>query len=297
MRHDITFPSEGTACSGWLYLPDEEGGSPYPGVVMAHGFTGVKEMDLDHFARAFAEHGIAVLLFDYRYSGASEGEPRQQILPTAQIEDYRNALSRLAVQPDVDPERLGIWGTSYSGGHVLHVAAYDPRVKAVVSQIPMVDGWQTALRVMGSEAFAAMRMQLAQHRQARYPEGAESYLPVVSIDGGPSAIPQRGTREHLLSLAETAPTWRNELTLGSLEALLEYAPGTVIERVSPVPLLMIVAAGDVLTPADLALAAFQRAHEPKELLLLDPQEHHGIYAEPLRSQAVQAAVTWFGKHL
>jgi uncharacterized protein len=300
MRRDIEFVSEGTVCSGWLYLPDGAGsadGAGLPGVVMAHGFTGVKEMDLDPFARAFADSGLATLLFDYRYCGTSGGEPRQQILPAAQIDDYRSALSWLGTQPEVDPNRLGVWGTSYSGGHVLHLGAFDPRVRAVVSQIPMIDGWETGLRVVGAEMFAVLRETLALSRQARYPDKPDSYLPVVSEDGGPSAIPQSGTREHLLSLAESAPSWRNELTLGSLEALIEYAPGNVIERVSPVPLLMIVASGDVLTPPDLALAAYERAREPKQLLLLNPKQHHGVYAEPLRSQAVESAVAWFGRHL
>jgi len=300
MRRDITFMSEGTACSGWLYVPDSVAGAEgagLPGVVMAHGFTGVKEMDLDPFAQAFADNGLVTMLFDYRYCGTSEGEPRQQILPAAQIEDYRNALSWLGTQPEVDATRLGVWGTSYSGGHVLYIGAFDLRVKAVVSQIPMVDGWETGLRVVGAETFALLRETLAQSRQARYPDGPDSYFPVVSEDGGPSAIPQSGTRDHLLGLAESAPSWRNELTFGSLEALIEYAPGNVIERVSPVPLLMIVAPGDVLTPPDLALAAYERAREPKELLLLKAKPHHSVYSEPLRSLAVESAATWFGRHL
>ena len=114
-----------------------------PAVAMAHGLGAVKEMYLEPFARRFAEAGIAALVFDYRSFGASGGEPRQRLFPRDQIEDYRSALTWLSLQPEIDADRLGVWGSSFSGGHVLHVAAYDPRVKAVVSQVGAMDVHQT----------------------------------------------------------------------------------------------------------------------------------------------------------
>src|SRR6476646_6339227 len=153
-RSDVTFDSLGSACSGWLYAPSRAGAEPLPAIAMAHGFTGVKEMDLDPVASALAASGLVVLLFDYRGWGTSAGEPRQHVDPRVQLDDYQSALSWLAARPDVDESRLGVWGTSYSGGHVLHLAAHDRRIKAVVSQVPFVDGWQTAVRVLGSEGFS-----------------------------------------------------------------------------------------------------------------------------------------------
>src|SRR5579883_1809426 len=109
MRRDVTFLSQGLRCAGWLYLPDDLSSQDRrPAIVMAHGFTGVKEMDMPRFAERFVAAGFVTLVFDYRYFGASEGEPRCQLFPQAQIEDYRNAITWLSLQPEVDPERIGI---------------------------------------------------------------------------------------------------------------------------------------------------------------------------------------------
>src|SRR5436853_3311466 len=137
MRQDIAFSAEGTTLRGWLYVPDS-GKGPFPTIVMAHGFSAVKEMYLDSFAEAFAQAGLNVLVFDNRNFGASDGEPRQEIDPVAQVRDYRHAITWACGLPEVDPLRIGVWGSSYSGGHVLAVAATDRRVKTAVSQVPLV---------------------------------------------------------------------------------------------------------------------------------------------------------------
>ena len=137
MRHDIEFLSKGTLCHGWLYVPNNlTGGEAAPGIVMAHGFAGVKEMGLEGFAEDFEAAGFITLVFDYRFWGESEGEPRNQIFALEMVEDYRNAITWLSERPEVDSQRIGIWGTSYSGGLCLYVGTHDKRVKAVVAQVP-----------------------------------------------------------------------------------------------------------------------------------------------------------------
>jgi len=138
-RRDIVFDAEGVILRGWFY-PAEGAGRSAPAVVMAHGFSAVKEMYLDSFAEVFAAAGLSVLVFDNRNFGASDGEPRQEIDPWAQVRDYRHAITYASTLAEVDAARIGIWGSSYSGGHVLVVAAVDRRVKAVVSQVPLVSG-------------------------------------------------------------------------------------------------------------------------------------------------------------
>jgi cephalosporin-C deacetylase-like acetyl esterase len=128
MRRDIGFRTEDDVIlRGWHYLPDRAG--PTPTVVMAHGYSAVKEMYLDRFAEAFAEAGIGAVVFDNRNFGASDGEPRQEIDPWRQIRDYRDAITWASGLSEVDAERIGIWGSSYSGAHVLVVGAIDRRVK------------------------------------------------------------------------------------------------------------------------------------------------------------------------
>ena len=114
MRRDIEFRTEdGVILRGWHYLPERAGSTPT--VVMAHGYSAVKEMYLDRFAEVFAEAGIGAVVFDNRNFGASDGQPRQEIDPWQQIRDYRDAITWASGLPEVDAERIGIWGSSYSG--------------------------------------------------------------------------------------------------------------------------------------------------------------------------------------
>src|SRR5205823_9537461 len=130
---------EGMTLRGWLYLPDRAAG-PVPTIVMAHGFSAVKEMYLDAFAEVFVQAGLGALVFDNRNFGASDGEPRQEIDPWQQVRDYRHAITYAGTLDDVDSTRIGVWGSSYSAGHVLVVGAIDRRVKAVVAQVPLISG-------------------------------------------------------------------------------------------------------------------------------------------------------------
>ena len=139
MREDVEFAADGVTLRGWLYTPEGGGGSA-PTIVMAHGFSAVKEMYLDRFAEAFADAGLAALVYDNRNFGASDGEPRQEIDPWAQVRDYRTAITYATTRPEVDSDRIGIWGSSYSGGHVLVVGAIDRRVKCVVSRFRWCPG-------------------------------------------------------------------------------------------------------------------------------------------------------------
>src|SRR5262245_4854421 len=118
MRKDIAFSAEdGTTLRGWHYLPEKRSGR-VPTIVMAHGFSAVKEMYLDSFAEVFAAAGLAALVFDNRNFGASDGTPRQEIDPWRQVRDYRDAITFAETLPETDATRLGVWGSSYSGGHV-----------------------------------------------------------------------------------------------------------------------------------------------------------------------------------
>ena len=138
-RRDIEFNAEGVTLRGWLYRGEGASGRA-PTIVMAHGFSAVKEMYLDAFAEVFAAAGLNALVFDNRNFGASDGEPRQEIDPWEQVRDYRHAITYATTLDEVDATRIGVWGSSYSGGHVLVVGAIDRRVKAVVAQVPLVSG-------------------------------------------------------------------------------------------------------------------------------------------------------------
>lgn len=295
-RTDVEFNAEGTMLRGWLYQPG--GQAPAPGVVMAHGFSAVKEMYLDAFAEVFAAAGVAALVFDNRNFGASDGEPRQEIDPWAQVRDYRDAITWMQGLPGIDPTRIGVWGSSYSGGHAIVLGAIDKRIRCVVSQVPLISGFRNVQRLVRSDFLPGLRATLDADRAARFTGKEPAMVPVVAEDPlAPSALPTPDSWQWFTDTGRTrAPAWRNEVTVRTLEMLMEYEPGSYIDRVSPTPLLMVVAAHDVLTPADLALEAYEQAREPKKLTILTGG-HFDAYQGPDFEASSAAARDWFLQHL
>jgi len=295
-RTDVEFNAEGTTLRGWLYRPDGDGVSP--GVVMAHGYSAVKEMYLDAFAEVFSAAGLACLVFDNRNFGASDGEPRYEIDPWAQIRDYRHAITYMQTLPGIDRDRIGVWGSSYSGAHVIVLGAIDKRIKCVVSQVPLISGSENARRLVRSDFFPGLRAALDADREARYAGKEPGMIPVVAEDPlGAAVLPTPDSWKWFTETGNTrAPSWHNEVTLRSVEMFLEYEPGGYISRVSPTPLLMVVAAGDVLTVSDLAIGAYEEAREPKKLVIL-PGGHFGAYTGPDFDVSSGAARDWLVQHL
>ncbi len=180
---------------------------------------------------------------------------------------------------------------------MLVVGAIDRRVKAVVSQVPLVSGHDNLRALVRSDFLAGLRAQFDEDRLSRFRGGAPAMIPVVAEDPlAPAALPTRDSWEWFTETARTrAPSWRNEVTLRSVEMFAEYEPGTYLPWISPTPLLMVVAAGDHLTPAELAIAAFERANQPKRLVIL-PGGHFDAYVKAFDA-ASGAARDWFVEHL
>jgi fermentation-respiration switch protein FrsA (DUF1100 family) len=300
MRHDVEFPGfGGTRLRGWLYVPD--GRAAAPGVVMAHGFSAVKEMDLDRFAEVFCAAGLAVLVYDHRNFGASDGTPRQEINPWAQARDYRYALGWLEQHPEVDAARLGIWGSSFSGGEVLVVGACDERVKAVVANVPLaglpgVDYTDTRARF---DAVHAMLLDESGGGLADVAGVVMGPVCVVPEEGVelPAFLPQPESIEFFLQCGrQQAATWQNRVTLrNAFGTEPAYDPGVCVAHLGK-PLLMVVATEDRLAETAVTLAAFERAQEPKRLELI--VGHHFMpYTGAAFAQASGAARDFFLEHL
>jgi cephalosporin-C deacetylase-like acetyl esterase len=299
---DVAFDAEGTTLRGWLYRPQSDAAEA-PVVVMAHGYNCLKEFYLDKYAAAIATAGHVVLAYDHRNFGDSDGEPRQELDPWVQVRDYRHAITFAQTLDGVDRDRVGVWGSSYAGGHVLVVAAIDKRVGCVVSQVPTISGWQTTLRRTAPPGLAAQREAFDTDRHERFRGAPPKTVPMVvdPSEGGAASHASADAWEFFTG--KNAPPedqwrfekWRNEVTLRSLELYSEYEPGSFIERIAPTPLLMIVGDRDVVCPTDMALAAFNRAGEPKRLDLY-PGGHFSAYTDQF-NRAADAAAQWFTEYL
>jgi hypothetical protein len=300
MRRDVEFKSEGEVVRGHLYTPDDVDG-PYPILVMAGGWCYVKEMIQPSYAEVFVKNGFACLIFDYRRLGASEGTPRQHLDPWDQIEDYKNAITFARTLDDVDPDRLGIWGISYSGGHVLIIGATDPRVRCIVSNIPVVDGWDNMRRVHGTMGFRKFQEAVMKDRESRGLTGEYGYMDMAG-DATENLVtwPFPETREIFLDLKEKqGPAHEHFNTIASAELLMNYNVFPYVGRILSTPTMMIVADNDDLTLWDREIEAFNGiASTRKKLFVIPETTHMTLYSDKSRLEiAADAAAEWFQQYL
>ena len=293
-RHDVEFTGEGAVTlRGWLFVPD--GAGPHPAITMAHGFAGVKEHGLERFARVFAEAGFVVLVHDHRGFGASDGEPRFDVDPWVQIADWRRAISFLESHPAVDPDRIGLWGTSYAGGHAIVLGATDRRLRAVVAQVPTISGFEQSLRRVAPHDVAALEAGFVDDERRQFRGEPPATQAVVGSDPAIPAAYRAADAIAFYNQPVPDGAWQNVMTVRSSRAARMYEPGTWISRVSPTPLLMVVGLQDTITVTDLALAAFERALQPKKLVTIRGG-HFDAYLDQF-DRAAGAARDWFVEHL
>lgn len=294
VRQDVEFDVEGdVTLRGWLFAPDGVG--PHPAITMAHGFAGVKEHGLERFARLFADAGFVVLVHDHRGFGASGGSPRFDIDPWVQIADWRRAISFLEHHPSVDRDRIGLWGTSYAGGHAIVLGATDRRLRAVVAQVPTISGYQQSLRRVSPDQVPALEAAFIDDERRRYRGEPPATQAVVSTDPAVAASYRAPDAVAFYNQPVPEGTWENVMTLRSTRAARMYEPGQWISRVSPTPLLMVVGLHDSITIADLELQAYEQALQPKKLVTID-----GGHFDPYLAHfahASSAACEWFIEHL
>jgi len=294
-RTDVEFPVDGgVTLRGWLFRP-AGADRPHPAVTMAHGYAGVKEHGLEPFARAFAGAGFIVLVHDHRGFGASDGHPRHDVNPWTQIEDWRRAISFLECQPGVDPARIGLWGTSYAGGHALVLGATDRRLRCVVAQVPTISGYEQGLRRVPPDEVAALEQAFADEDRALFRGEPPRKQAIVSTDATQPASYHAADAVEFYLQDLPDGLWQNEVTVRSTRLARTYEPGAWVRRVSPTPLLMIVALHDTITVSDLALAAYEQALAPKRLVTIGGG-HFDSYGSRFPA-ASRPAVQWFQEHL
>jgi fermentation-respiration switch protein FrsA (DUF1100 family) len=292
-RKRVSFDSGGVELVGYLHRPVKADGK-VPGVVMGHGFSGTQDRLFDN-AERFAESGLAALTFDYRSFGESGGEPRQVVNIEGQQEDWRAAIRFARGLEGVDPERIALWGSSLGGGHVVSVAAKDPRVAAVVAQIPFngfprrVEGRSTLdtlklLWAMGVDA-ARGRLGLAPH-----------YIPMVGAPGEVAVTATPQAQEHIATLSgETRDSlWRNEVAPRGLFGMMRYKPGEAAQRLA-MPLLVCVAEFDRESPGELTRQLAERA--PHGELRRYPGTHFDFYRDPVRRRVLADQIGFLRAHL
>jgi fermentation-respiration switch protein FrsA (DUF1100 family) len=300
VRRAVTFDSDGETLRGWLYLPRARPGARrLPGIVTANALTAVKEITLPAYAERFAEAGYAVLIFDYRYWGASTGSPRFHVAPMEHRADISAALTFLAGQREVDAQRLGGWGVSMGGGHMLFLATWEPRLKAVVVTSTGIDPPREDLSLSVEAARArydALRQAAAVERAGRAGAGI-TVMDAWCLSPRPGcvlAVPE-AYKFYERARSREAPMFANKLTSTSLQNLMADNV-TFALHLAHAPILIVHPVQDVI-PVEHVLFWFKRATEPKRLVVL-PGLHTSTYTGGRNVQtAADEALAWFRQHL
>ncbi|HEX3048277.1 MAG TPA: alpha/beta fold hydrolase, partial [Bacillota bacterium] len=264
-------------------------GAKIPAVLLCHGFAGIKDFLLPAYAEAFAAAGFAALTFDYRGFGASEGE-RGRLNPTEQIIDIRNAITFLQTLPEVDPERIGLWGSSFGGANIIGTAAIDHRPRCLVAQLTFADGERMILGKLeaGEREKIVNTLKKASERQV---------LKNKTLSLTPDQIlTDAESKDFFKKALETYPALQTKIPLLTLQWIIEFHPEELIRKIKR-PILIISAENDLVCPAAESERLYEQANQPKELMVLKNTKHYDVYSGAPFSQSSRKAVDWFQRYL
>ncbi len=282
-REDLSLDSAGVPLAAWLYRPEQADSGRVPCIVMAHGFSATRRDGLEPYAERFADAGFGVLLFDYRGFGDSRGEPRQVINIRAQQDDYRTAIRAAAREPWVDPARIALFGSSFSGGHVVTVASGDVLIAAVIAQAPFADGLVqlriTPPRTAVRATFDGLRDSIGA-ALGRPPV----MLPAAGVPGTYAVMTAPEAEPGFTAIVGEGSRWRNEVAARVMLWVGLWRPVKDATRLR-CPLLVCVCDADATTPPEPAVQMAQNA--PRGELVRYPIGHFDIYVGEAFERAVE----------
>ncbi|MBS0638593.1 MAG: alpha/beta fold hydrolase [Proteobacteria bacterium] len=288
----VSFYSEGVRLSGDLFLPEGlKSGDKRAGIVLCHGYTGVRNLYLPDTAKALNDVGYVVLTFDYKGWGDSDG-PKSRLAPYSRVADSQAALTFLGAQDMVDAERLGIYGTSYGGATVVWVAAVDPRVKAVVSVVGIGHGRRWMRSVRRPDEFVDLLKVSEADRVRRVMTGQSEF-----VDRNSVLLPDRQSAELAAAARRGNPGAVSEIPLEFIDDTLGFHPEWIVDKISPRPVLFITCDDDRLVPPEESESLYAHAKEPKKLVVLKGWGHYEVYAGEAFRQVIEPTIAWYQEHL
>ncbi len=289
----VTYYSEGDKIDGIVYLPDGENGKPWPAIVQGPGFLGLK--DAKHYIMMYERlcgAGYACLAFDYRGWGDSEGKNRGWVMPKWQAEDIRNSITYLQTREDVDPNRIATFGSGGTGGgNAVLVGALDPRVKCVVCYLGVSNGrdWLHCMR--REYEWVDYLKRIEEDRKKRVLTGSGEM-----VSAREEIMVQTPERKSTTIKKEVEQKIPQQMPLQCADEMMEYSPEDVVHRISPRASLFIAVENDAVTPEEQTVRLYERAGEPKKLIILRQTTHYGVYKDYFDDVA-QAVISWYDRYL
>jgi fermentation-respiration switch protein FrsA (DUF1100 family) len=291
---EVRFFNAGSTIAGTLKLP-ETGSPPYPAVVQGPGWLGLRDgKNYVPYHEGLLEAGIAVLVFDYRGFGDSTDNPSfpAYVDPMAQVSDWRAAVTYLHSRPEIDPKRIGAFGSGGTGaGNAIYAAAQDPRVQVVVAQLPVADGRDWLHRMRREHEWLDYLEQIRQ-AEIRYVSTGERTM-VSPREGIMVATPERKTTTVKADVDHRVP---DEVDLLSALPIFGYRPIDVIDQIAPRGVMLIAVENDAVTPEDHIYDLYEAAGGPKRLVIQTGTTHYGSYAQ-YRDVVNPLITEWFVRHL
>ena len=292
MKQPVTFYSEGFQLVGDVYYPEAlQPGETRAGIVLCHGYTGVKDLYLPDNARVLNEAGYIVLTFDYKGWGDSEGS-KSRLAPYSRVYDVLAAVTFLGSLPQVNEDAIGIYGTSYGGATVVWAGAIDARIKCVVSVVGIGHGARWMRSVRRPDEWYDLLERSKADRVQRAQKGASEFVERSDI-----LLPDRQSAELAAAQRRNNPTAVNTIPLEYVDDTLLFNPEWVVDKIAPRPILFITSDNDRLVPPEESEQLYARAGEPKKLVMLKGHGHYEVYEEPAFSEVMKPTVAWYEMHL
>jgi hypothetical protein len=287
MTQAVNFYSEGFKLFGDLYLPAGLGkADKRAGIVLCHGYTGVRNLYLPEIARFFNAGGYVVLTFDYKGWGDSEG-PKSRLAPYGRVADVQAALTFLAERKEVEPGQLGLFGTSYGGSTVVWVAAIDLRVKCVVSVVGVGNGARWMRSVRRPDEYHDLMRRSAADRVNRMLTGKSEFVNRDEV-----LLPDRESAQLSAAARRNVAAAVSEIPLEFVDDTLNFNPEWVVDKIAPRPILFVTTDDDRLVPPKETEAMYARAGEPKKLVVLKGYGHYHVYVGEALRQIMDTSISW-----
>ena len=292
MKRPVEFYSEGFKLCGDVYTPDDLAqGEKRAAVLLCHGYTGVKDLYLPDNAASLNQAGYVAMTFDYKGWGDSEGT-RNRLAPYSRVMDVQAAMTFLGYQPEVNVERIGLYGTSYGGATVSWVGAVDQRAKCIVSVVGVGHGARWMSRVRRVDEWFDLLERSAEDRVKRATTGELEY-----VDRSDILLPDRQSAELAAAARRNNPAAVGTIPIEYVDDTIGFNPEWIVDKISPRPILFITSDNDRLVLPEESEQLYAHAKEPKKLVVLKGYGHYEVYAEPAFSEVMAETLAWFGEYM
>jgi fermentation-respiration switch protein FrsA (DUF1100 family) len=292
MKRPVEFYSEGVKLRGDIYLPDDmQANDRRAGIVLCHGYTGVKDLYLPDTAQALNRAGYVVMTFDYKGWGESEG-PRSRLAPYSRVLDVQAAMTFLSLRPEVQADRIGLYGTSYGGATVCWVGAVDPRAKCIVSVVGIGHGGRWMRSVRRPDEWYDLLERSQADRERRVQTGESEFVERSEV-----LLPDRQSADLAAATRRDNPWAINSIPLDYVDDTLGFHPEWIVDKIAPRPVLFITTDNDRLVPPEESERLYAQAKEPKRLVVLKGYGHYEVYVEPAFSEVMAATLDWYRQYL